>query len=99
MKSNKPTTKTIQLDGEDKTINLDRLCIQMNVTPKAGLNSPITQSVLISFKKCSEDGWIFNDGEETIFVDNIAKCEDIDILTCFAKIDAALTELVNKKGF
>ena len=99
MKSNKPIQKTITIEGEDKVINLDRLCIQMNVTPKAGLNSPITQAVLIDFKKCSENGWIFNDGEERMFVDDIAKCEDIDILTCFAKIDAALTELVNKKGF
>lgn len=99
MESNNPITKTIKIGGEDKVINLDRLCIQMAVTPKSGLNSPITQSVLIDFKKCSEDGWIFNDGEERMFIDDIAKCEDVDILACFAKIDAALTELVNKKGF
>lgn len=98
MKSNKPITKTIEIDGVEKDILLDRLAIVLNVNAKAGLNAPISQSVLLNFKKCSADGWIFNDEETKIFEKDVAKSTDEDVLICFAKIEAALTEFVNKKG-
>ena len=97
MKSNKPITKVIEVEGEEKSILLDRLAIQMNITPKANINAPIKQSVLLSFKKCSEDGWIFNDDEYKVFEKDIMKSDDIDIQICVAQIEAALTEYVNKK--
>lgn len=97
MKSNKPITVPHPVnDGE--TILLDRLAIVMNINALASKCAPITQSVLLNFKKCSSDGWIFNDEEYKIFEKDIMKSQDEDIQICVAKIEAALTEYVNKKG-
>ena len=97
MKSNNP----IEIDhpvNKDEKILLDRLAIVMNINAQAGINSPITQSVLLNFKKCSADGWIFNDEEYKLFEKDIMNTKDQDVLICIAKIEEALTEFVNKKG-
>lgn len=98
MKTNKPINKTITIDGEEKTFLLDRLAVVMSINAQASINAPITQSVLLNFKKCSSDGWIFNDEEFKLFEKDIMKSQDEDIQICVGKIEAALTEYVNKKG-
>ena len=97
MKSNNPITVPHPVN-EGEEILLDRLAIVMNINAQASINAPITQSVLLNFKKCSSDGMIFNDEEYKLFEKDIMKSQDMDALICVAKIEAALTEFVNKKG-
>jgi hypothetical protein len=111
MKSNKPITQdvtkvlTYNEDGTPKEVEVikdvlfDRLGVQMHIgiQPTNG-NGNIITTGSVRFKKCSEDGYITNTGEERYIFTNILECKDIDILTAFGKIDAILTELVNKKG-
>lgn len=108
MKSNKPITKEITipltfdegkvLTTETKEVLFDRLCINLSIGASENTNAPIKQSVAAKIRKCSEDGHITEEDAWTFVIGNIANCTDIDVLTCFGKIDAALTELVNKKG-
>ena len=109
MKSNKPITREIIIpltfdeEGQilttgTKEVLFDRLCINLSIGASENTNSPIKQSVAAKIRKCSEDGHIIEEDAWTLVIGNIVNCTDIDVLICFEKIDAALTELVNKKG-
>lgn len=113
MKSNKPITKEIKIINKEAGFNIngqpvdisiiekvfDRLAVDFTIKakPTNGQGSVITTGS-VSFKKCSDDGYITNQDIVKYSFPDILKCNDNDVIIAFSKIDEILTELVNKKG-
>lgn len=108
MKSNKPITKTIQIpltyneDGsvatfENKEILLDRLCCNVCLSPISS-GGIIKNSVVLTVKRNSPDGYIDIEPIKTYIFSDVANCGNSDILKVFDGIEVLLTELFNKEG-
>lgn len=109
MQSNKPIEKEIttvnSYDINGKPLNVtttkktfDRLAVDFSIKAKAtNGNGPVVTFGSVSFKKCTDDGYITSKDEVKYSFPDISKCNDADVLIAFSKIEEILIELVNKK--
>ena len=61
-------------------------------------NGGVKNSVILTVKKCSANGYIDNEPVKNYIFSDIMECKDMNVLKVFGGFDALLTELFNKEG-